>query len=431
MGVLAYFLLRKEKTKITKHVTTFLENGKKEEKIETVTEEKTITRYDRDGKELGKGEKVKSKEKKQYFFENGMKGKPKEPPQKRFDLFSMSSYEDSGSILTKIKEDSREDEEVTEDNRKIIEDCACSPFPSPSNSADFLPKRKSNDCFKKKTVAEVEKVELEKDDADTTGYFGDFRKMMIKRKKLNEAKKDLSDLFCKKETKEVSSISHKSKTLENTKEFEFPFVKKLEKAKKGRKSKSDLSGISLDKKLKRSIVDLKVLRNEEKHPLKKYMDANYPIVKISKMRKFKSQKENLSKADSRKDSVYSSKTARKSSRSRKRQNCFGDQRRSKTPSRLDFKSIQANRVSSGYKSSMRAKSALRKSYKISQDKIAVEPIGSLTVKQVLNSLKINFNRSYQNSASTLKMPKRAKKKSEKPYLSNTYSKYASIEDSKM
>lgn len=413
-----------------------MENGKKEEKIETVTEEKTITRYDRDEEGMNKGGKVKGKDKKKYFYENGVKGKTNEPPQKRFDLFSMSSYEDSGSLLTKIKEDSREDEEVTEDNMKVTDHQGCSPFPSPNHSREFkrrgtdeMDTRKSKDCFKKKNIAKVQKViaEDKEEEKEQTGYLGSFRDMMIKRKNLDQSKQRKLDTFSKKETKEISSFSHKSKSNEEKKGFEFPFMKKFDKKKLNQKSKSDISFISQDRKLKKSIVDLKVLQNEEKHPLRKYMDAKYPVVKISKLRKFNSQKENIARSKARNSSIYSSKTARKSNKLRTMKSCLTGERRSKTPNRFDFKSIQANRMSSGYKvSSIRAKSALRKSYKINQDKVRMEPISSgLTVKQVLNNLKINFNQSYQNSTSTLAMPKKGKRKVETPYLNKTYSKYKS------
>lgn len=123
-----------------------MENGKKEEKIETVTEEKTITTFKNE-----KGELIENKvdhnnkfdiPKATVFLPEKNKENDKND-KKRFDIFSMSSEEERGSILTRIKEDSREDDEITEDNRNNNNFKDFSPFPSPMNFRGPMKKKQS------------------------------------------------------------------------------------------------------------------------------------------------------------------------------------------------------------------------------------------------------------------------------------------------
>lgn len=114
-----------------------------------------------------------------------------EKEKKRFDIFSMmSSEEERGSFLTRIKEDSREDDEVTEDeeggNLQVV-----SPFPSPGPSklnfkeVNFFGNKKiqNGNFFKKEKAKEIERKSSSKIDKNDIN-FGEI-KIKAEDKKLN------------------------------------------------------------------------------------------------------------------------------------------------------------------------------------------------------------------------------------------------------
>jgi hypothetical protein len=124
------------KTTTTTKVFTIVENGKEQkQKIETFTEEKIITTY-----EDFTSNNFFSQSEKTTNPSNFRISKEKVEPSKnlRFDIFSNSSMDatTNGSLLEKIREDSREYENLTEED-KNRRSSKLSPFPSPNETNLF------------------------------------------------------------------------------------------------------------------------------------------------------------------------------------------------------------------------------------------------------------------------------------------------------
>lgn len=360
-------------------MTTILENGKKEEKIERVTEEKTITTFsnNEDNENKGENQKVIFLKEESRRVENEKKDK-----EKRFDLFSMSSYtDDCGSLLTKIKEDSREDDEITEDNQQNDNQglFSCSPLPSPRHSTDF-PRNKEQldeevniDFSKKVKKSRPENIILIAED----NHFDKDRVEMLKekKKKIFEKIKEKSHIdlkVLKKEEKNPLSEYLAKQEVKNFKKSSSNLLKENTKE-NGR----GISDVNIKEKLS-------------------FLNFDKKNKKKSNLKKFSSLKANLSSSRSKNPSTKKLNTDRSKSQ-------FG---KSKSPFKKNCLKVNEKKLNNPKKKKLnKTKGKLKE--KISSR----EPSKMTTVKQLLNNLMIEEKKNQKNNKGVnLKSSKKSKKR---------------------